>query len=414
MRALMLTPDERHLDRRIVQEAASLARQGWAVDVYPAVDRGLTYGGELADSVRLVASRGAPPSVGPRRRALRSLRRAVGPVLPAVDRAVEAVRYRLQDRARAIQSRNLANLRSDGPYDLVFAHDVPVFPLAESLAREWNAPLVCDLHEIFPEQDEHFTTETARAYWRGVESAGIAAAHGIICVNDAVKEYVVDRYAPSAPIVVIHNSMPYVSRQHLAGPSIRDVYPIPRDRQVMLFAGSLRPYANLEMVIRGFAAARLDGWVLAVLGDGPLREALDRLVVESALGRTVFLGHRAPESDLLAVTASADIGLLPYQAVGINHTIATPNKLFEYIQARVPIATSRLPMIERIVAPAGVGGFVDYSSAESTAADLHRFTDDVLPAITERARDDAALRYSWEREEPALFEVVDAAMRLVR
>ncbi len=125
----------------------------------------------------------------------------------------------------------------------------------------------------------------------------------------------------------------------------------------------------------------------------------------------VFLGRRAPEHELAQVISSADMGVLPYQAVGINHQIATPNKLFEYIQARLPIATSRLPMIERIIDSTQVGGYVDFSTTESTAADLRRFVDETLPGIGSDALEAAALRFSWEREEPSLFEVVGSATR---
>ena len=414
MRVLMLTPDEGHLDRRIAQEAASLAANGWSVDIYPAVDPALTFGGVLAPGVRLLESPHTPAPASTRKRALRTLRRRLGPVLPPLDRMVEAARYRRGDRARALAELNAPHLLGLEPYDVVFAHDVPVFPLAAQLTAAWSCPLVCDLHEIFPEQDEHFTTDTARRYWRSVERAGIAAADGIICVNAAVADYVQDRYAPQATTVVIHNSTPYVDPERLAGRTIRDVYPIPADARVMLFAGSLRPYANLEKVIGGFDKARLDGWVLAILGDGPLRGALEEMVRRRGLKNRVFLGYRVPESELIEVAASADVGLLPYEAVGLNHTIATPNKLFEYIQARLPMATSQLPMIGKIVDGSGIGGYVDFSSESTVATGLGRFVTETLPRIDPDALEAAARRYSWEREEPALFEVVEAATRQAR
>ena len=411
MRALMLTPDEGHLDRRIAQEAASLASDGWMVEIYPAVDPALTFGGVLAPGVRLLASPHTPTPASTQKRALRTLRRRLGPILPPLDRLVEAARYRRSDRARALADSNAPHLLGLEVYDLVFAHDVPVFPLAARLAAAWDCPIVCDLHEIFPEQDEHFTTETARRYWRSVEEAGISAAGGIICVNAAVVDYVRDRYAPQATTVVIHNSMPYVEPDRLAGRTIRAVYPIPDGVRVMLFAGSLRPYANLEKVIGGFDQSRLEGWVLAVLGDGPLRGALEEMVRRRGLERRVFLGSRVPESELIEIAASADVGLLPYEAVGLNHTIATPNKLFEYMQARLPMATSQLPMIEKILGSSGIGGYVDYSSESTAATGLARFVAATLPGIEPDALEAAARRYSWEREEPALFKVVDAAMR---
>jgi glycosyltransferase involved in cell wall biosynthesis len=324
---------------------------------------------------------------------------------------VEALRYRRWDRARQLADASREHLLSLGPYGVVFAHDVPVFPLAVELAKRWESPLICDLHEIFPEQDEHFTTGTARRYWRSVESIGMSDADGIICVNAAVADYVRATYAPSVPIIVLHNTMPFMTREALIGRSIGDYYSIPAGSRVMIFAGSLRPYANLEMVIAGFGRANLEGWVLAILGDGPLKETLLREVKRLGLRDRIFLGARADERDLVPVIASADVGLLPYQAVGINHAIATPNKLFEYLQARVPIATSRLPMIERIMEVARTGGYVDYSSTEAAADGLRAFVRRTLPDIMPDALDAAAERFAWEREEGGLVDLVQAVTR---
>lgn len=410
MRVLMLTPDEGYLDRRIAQEAASLAKRGSHVDIYPAVDPGLRFDADLAAGVALLASpvTGVPPRLS--KTALRLLRRRLAPLLPPLDRAIEAVRYRMGDRAGHIAAEHAGSILAGEPYDLVFAHDVPVFPLAVLVKDAWRVPLICDLHEIFPEQDEHFTTDTARRYWRTVERGGLSRADGIISVNQAVHEYVQESYRPAATSVVVHNSVPFVERAALGGASLRERYRIDADRRVMTFAGSLRPHANLEAIIRGFGAANLAGWDLALLGSGPLLRPLEALVTQGSLRGRVHLGHRAAERELLALISSADVGLLPYQAVGINHRIATPNKLFEYLQARVPIATSRLPMIERLLEGTSVSGFVDFSSTRSTADGLNRFVDEVLPNVTEEARERAARRYSWEAEEPRLLEVVDAAM----
>ena len=113
---------------------------------------------------------------------------------------------------------------------------------------------------------------------------------------------------------------------------------------------------------------------------------------------------------MIQVAASADVGLLPYQEIGFNYRIATPNKLFEYIQARLPIATSRLPEIERIVTPLGTAGFVDFSSADAMARSLEAFLRDYLPAITPDLLEAAAVAVSWEREEAGLLDLVERAV----
>ena len=405
----MLTPDEGHLDRRIAQEAGTLARHGWEVDIYPAVDPNLDYEADLPAGVRLLGTPRRPVRAnGGRSRILRRLKRTLARVVPPAGRLIEVAQYRTHDIAGEITDGNLSYLLGMERFDLVFAHDVPVMPLGARLKAAWGGRLISDLHEVFPEQDEHFTTDIARRYWRGLETAGVAASDGIICVNAAVAEYVRATHAPEAPIAVINNSVPYVESS-AAGPTLRSYYPIPESARIMLFAGSLRPHTNLEVLIEGFVAANLDGWVLAILGEGPLQDELKATVRRRSLEGRVFLGRHVPQRDLIHVAASADMALLPYQAFGFNHLIATPNKLFEYIQARLPIATSRLPMVERIVSIHGNGAFLDFSAAGALAVGLVAFIRDVAPGITLAALEAAAAEFSWENEEAALLDIVRRA-----
>jgi glycosyltransferase involved in cell wall biosynthesis len=405
----MLTPDEGHLDRRIAQEAGTLAAHGWDVDIYPAVDPGLDYEANLPRGVRLLVNPRPSRVQGSHTRTLQRAKRTVAQVAPPAGRIIEWMQYRTRDIGREITDANLSHIVGLGRFDLVFAHDVPVMPLAVRLKDAWGSTLISDLHEVFPEQDEHFTTRTARRYWRSLEAAGLAVSDGIICVNEAVADYVRTTHAPAAPIAVIDNSAPYIEPSAI-GPTLRSCYPIPDRARIMLFAGSLRGDTHLEVLIEGFAPANLNGWVLAILGDGPLQEQLEAIVRRLGLAGQVFLGRHVPQRDLIQVAASAEIGLLPYQALGFNHRIATPNKLFEYIQARLPIATSRLPMVERLISVHGNGGFVDFSTPATTAVGLTSFVAEVAPGITPAALETAAREFSWENQEPALLAAVDQAM----
>jgi glycosyltransferase involved in cell wall biosynthesis len=404
----MLTPDEGHLDRRIAQEAGTLAAHGWEVDIYPAVDPGLDYEADLPPGVRLLVNPRPIRAAGRQRGTLRRVKRTVARLVPPAGRFIEWTQYRTRDIGGEITDANLSHLIGLGRFDLIFAHDVPVMPLAARLKDAWGSSLISDLHEVFPEQDEHFTTRIARGYWRRLEAAGLAASNGIICVNEAVADYVRATHSPSAPIVFIDNSAAYVEPS-AKGLTLRSCYPIPETARIMLFAGSLRGDTHLDVLIEGFAIANLNGWVLAILGEGPTQQQLEAMVRRLGLDGQVFLGRHVPQHDLIQIARSADIGLLPYQALGFNHLIATPNKLFEYIQARLPIATSRLPMVERVVNVYGNGAFVDFSTAGATAAGLSAFVRGVAPGITPAALEAAAREFSWESQEATLLDIVHRA-----
>lgn len=409
MRVLMLTPDEGHLDRRIAHEAASMSKRGMVVDIYSAVDPYLRFEGRLAENVRLLTIPRPIRSASLSRQLLRTLKARVQGFAPALGRLAEATQYRSRDITREIVSANRARLIDEGTrYDLLVAHDIPVLPLALELREAWGTPVICDLHEIFPEQTAWITSERGRQYWREVES-NLRSVDGIIAVNEGVATYVRDRYAPRAPMTVVLNSLPYVSQRDLRSPTLRDYYPIPIATKTMVWAGSLRSQTNLETVMRGFGRAQLSGWALAVLGEGPNLRSLHRVIREENLLDRVFIGKRAPQDALVPLAASADVGLLPYLAESFNLRISTPNKLFEYLQARVPIATSNLPEIVRLVAGTGTCAFVDFHDESSTALGL-RSVVEWLPQISSGALEEAARQFSWERDEVRLLSLVDRVL----
>jgi glycosyltransferase involved in cell wall biosynthesis len=406
----MLTPDEGYLDRRIVQEAASLAQAGHTVHIHAAVDTALRYEGVIPAGVefRRIAS---PVRRDSRlRRPLRAMKRVVQRLQPAAAALIEASQYRLRDMAAEITKANEGELLSGLRYDLVFAHDIPVLPLALELKRSWHSRVICDLHELFAEQTAWISSGTGRRYWQSIE-ARLREVDGILAVNQGVAEYVRERYGPDAPMGVVHNSLPYADlRAVRRGPSLSTFYPIPPGMRTMVWAGTLRAQTNLGTLIRGFGKAQLSGWSLAIVGDGPLRDDLVRLVSAEGLTERIFLGKRAAQDDLVPLAASAHVGLLPYQEESANLRIATPNKLFEYMQARVPIATSDLPEIARIVRQTGTARIVDFSTPDSTAAGLRTFVERELGGISSERLEEAAHQFSWERDELRLSEVVRDVM----
>jgi glycosyltransferase involved in cell wall biosynthesis len=406
----MLTPDIAFLDRRIAQEAASIAARGSQVDIFAVFGPLEAPPTAMSGDVRLIAPRTPASGRGAVEGSARRFKKGLKKTLPFVHDVLDRAQYAVTDRAGAIADAHADEIMDLGPYDLVFAHDIPVVPLAARLRKAWGSPIVCDLHEVYPEMEEAIPSSAARGYWRRVERRAIGKADALMCVNAGVEEYVVSRYRPQVPVEVVLNSVPYLESARLRPGAIHAIYGMPEGTRVLVYAGSLRPANNLEAVVRGFARARLDGWALAFLGTGPLQARIEEFVLEEAATDRVFLGLRVAQDDLVPVLGSADAGLLPYTATGFNHRIATPNKLFEYIQARIPIVSSRLPMVERILDANGNGTYVDFSTPATIADGLRSSVAHGLPTIARDVLEAAAATVCWEHDEVALLRAVDAAL----
>ena len=130
------------------------------------------------------------------------------------------------------------------------------------------------------------------------------------------------------------------------------------------------------------------------------------MVYELDLEKKVkFLG-RLPLHDLHEVTCQADLGISLEEDLGLNYRFALPNKLFDYIQAFVPVLVSNLPEMKRIVVQYQIGMIAETHQRKELAAlfqkalfdtQKRQYWIDNLPL--------AAKELCWENEEQILKEI---------
>jgi glycosyltransferase involved in cell wall biosynthesis len=109
-----------------------------------------------------------------------------------------------------------------------------------------------------------------------------------------------------------------------------------------------------------------------------------------------------PSDDVVSFLESADVGIQPMLGGIVNHELALPNKLFEYLHAGLPTVVTDLRELGRFVREHGLGE----TFRSGDPADLAASVEKVLanPEPYRRAAAEPALRaqYSWERQAEAL------------
>ena len=110
--------------------------------------------------------------------------------------------------------------------------------------------------------------------------------------------------------------------------------------------------------------------------------------------------------DLTALTRGALAGLAPFQALSVSYLYTLPGKLFEYIQAGVPVIATALPEIRKVVEGYGVGICVEDDKPETMAAALRRMLAEPGPrAGFLRNLPAAQADLCWEAEEVRYLEL---------
>jgi glycosyltransferase involved in cell wall biosynthesis len=286
-------------------------------------------------------------------------------------------------------------LMRDEGIDVVHAHDLNTLPVGAALARHAGARLIYDSHELYPEVSTLSPLESR--IWRSVERALIGRADDVVTVCESIAGELAARHGVPRPHVLL-NCPPRPTAPLLDRTLLREkIGPGYEDGPLILYQGGFTPNRGLAALVR--AAHHFRAGTLVLMGWGRIEAELRAIVAAEGLGGRVAITGPVGSDVLLAYTAGADLGVIPYEPVGLNNTYTTPNKLFEYMAAGVPIVASHLPEIVRFVHGLEVGTTFGVAEPRAIAAAIDEVLGDPERAATMRAN---ALRASeqlcWEVE----------------
>lgn len=285
------------------------------------------------------------------------------------------------------------------------AHDLPMLPVAAAARGLHGGKILFDSHELYPEQE--FSTWEKRL-WRDVERRYIREADAVVTVNPSIAREISRRHGITEPIVVQNADAYQRARSACDRKRLRVKLNIPADTTVFLYQGGLTLSRNIETLVDAFGRVRDKNAMLVVLGDGPALLPLQRRARSAGVANRVRFHPAVPQAELLDMTRGADFGVIPYRANCLNMELCTPNKLFEFIMARVPIVATDLPEIRRIVAGYGIGFVGSTDNAEGFAHLIEEALEVSAARMAEWeiSLEKAACELCWEREGVQYFSIV--------
>jgi glycosyltransferase involved in cell wall biosynthesis len=140
----------------------------------------------------------------------------------------------------------------------------------------------------------------------------------------------------------------------------------------LIYTGSVHVAACLDQVIRALAQVQIP-IRLSVVGWGTEEHVKKLKALATACNcsdRIVFVGP-VPRERLAAIAASADAGLALYpcsEAAPLNERLCSPNKVYEYMAAGLPVITNNSPSMVSLVQKKGWGLCVPPNEPSAIAA----------------------------------------------
>ena len=128
------------------------------------------------------------------------------------------------------------------------------------------------------------------------------------------------------------------------------------DRFVIVYAGAHGPANGLDLVLDAAADVRTDcpDVRFLLIGDGVAKAALMARAEQEGLGNVEF---RAPmaKNEIRPLLTAVDAGVHVLADVPLFRYGVSPNKLFDYMAAGIPVITNTPGEVQELVAEAGAG-----------------------------------------------------------
>jgi len=147
---------------------------------------------------------------------------------------------------------------------------------------------------------------------------------------------------------------------------------VDEEAEIILFVGRLAPEKELESLIEAFAqiASQRERVRLVLVGDGPLRNALQTLVEKRGLRQQVAFPGPLPASEVLRWLQAADIFALVSSVEGL------PVSLIEAMAVGLPSVVSDIPASTQLIESGSNGLVAKLRDAGSLSRALLRLLED--------------------------------------
>jgi glycosyltransferase involved in cell wall biosynthesis len=285
--------------------------------------------------------------------------------------------------------------------DILVANDLDTLPANFLASRIRGTKLVYDSHEYFTEVPELLGRNGVKNFWLWIERMLLPRLKYAYTVSAPIAEIYKKKYG--VDFEVIYN---FPNREKK---SIEYVLPFLKGKdKLLIYQGAVNIGRGLELIID--AVAGMEGVKLIIAGDGDIWKSLENKIRQEKLEYQIYLTGKIPFEQLHDLTRQADAGVSLEEDMGLNYRFAMPNKLFDYIQAGIPVLTSALPEMKKVVEKYNIGMIAESRDIESIRGMVSMLLfDDEKRTIWKKNLEQAAKDLCWENEEKKLLNLYTKA-----
>jgi len=285
--------------------------------------------------------------------------------------------------------------------NVFLSNDLDTLPANFYASRIKQIPLVYDSHEYFTEVPELIRRPRIQKIWKSLEKRMVPKIKYAYTVCDSIAKIYTEKYG--TPFKVVRN-VPF-ERTFSAAITKKEY----DSKKIILYQGAVNIGRGLEQAIRSMKF--IENARLIIAGDGDIKSQLEELVNEENLSEKVEFTGKLPLEELAKLTPTADLGVSIEEDLGLNYRFALPNKLFDYIQAQVPVLVTNLPEMAAIVGHYQIGDICESLEPEKLAESMKdALFNKQKRKFWKQNLKNTAEQLTWENEEKVLIEIYSSLL----
>jgi len=277
-------------------------------------------------------------------------------------------------------------------YTFLLSNDLDTLPANAMDSFFKRRKLFYDSHELFTEVPELNNRKLIKWIWAFLEKISLKRVYKAYTVCDSIARYYRVKYGVDFAII---RNLPFYDDNKVSFKSRENL---------IIYQGALNKDRGIELMIE--AMQHIEGYELVIAGAGDIENQLRSISQELKLeGKVRFFGRL--QIDILnQLTRTCKLGLSLERNTNLNYYYALPNKIFDYINAGVPVVCSNLPEMTAVVSQYKVGAIFDGETAVELAATINKLLENtkLLETYHENCHI-ASEKLNWENEKDRLKEI---------
>ncbi len=286
---------------------------------------------------------------------------------------------------------------------ILIVRDLPLMFAAMLVSKIRKNKLIFDMAECYPEMYDSMRMYSNPSFFKKIicskkvleayEKLACKAADSIFVMIEESRDRLIAKGISPQKIQIVSNtppidiSQPAKSQHH--GSALR-----------MVYVGFLTNLRGLDIMVRAAQrflekGGRPNEIKIDIIGKGAAREELVALVSRLHLDQVVNIHGWLDKDEVDSILAQANVGVLTYRVCPHwNNTI--PNKIFDYMKLGLPIITTDVIPIKRIIEETNAGYVCKDQDIDDIATKLMLLRD---PLIREKMGNNGISfvksRYNW-------------------